>query len=158
VIETLTFAQAVWLFCPAFVLHVLEEWPRFTGWARLHASARFTQRDYNVIHAAGVAMSLLAALIVSRFPNRPVVFIFFAFVFTPAALFNTLFHLGASVLTRSYCPGAITAVAIYLPLFAVITTLAYREGLLGMGALIATLVLAGGFHAWEVGHNVFKAW
>src|SRR5215467_5133397 len=69
VIETLTFAQAVWLFCPAFVLHLLEEWPRFTGWARLHASARFTQRDYNVIHAAGVAMSLLAALIVSRFPN-----------------------------------------------------------------------------------------
>jgi len=51
-----------------------------------------------------------------------------------------------------------SAVAIYLPLFAVITALAYGEGLLGMGALIATLVLAGVFHAWEVGHNVFKAW
>jgi hypothetical protein len=105
----------------------------------------------------GIAVSLLAALIVSRFPSRPVVFIFFAFVFTPAVLFNTLFHVGASVLTRSYDPGAITAVAIYLPLFAVITALAYGEGLLGMGALIATLVLAGVFHAWEVGHNVFKA-
>ncbi len=83
----------------------------------------------------GIAVSLLAALIVSRFPSRPVVFIFFAFVFTPAVLFNTLFHVGASVLTRSYDPGAITAVAIYLPLFAVITALAYGEGLLGMGAL-----------------------
>jgi uncharacterized protein with HXXEE motif len=158
VIEKLTFAQAVWLFCPAFVLHVLEEWPRFTGWARLHGSVRFTQRDYNVIHAAGIAASLLAALIVSRFPNRSVVFIFFAFVFTPAVLFNTLFHVGASVWTRSYCPGAITAVVIYPPLFTAITALAYREGLLDMGALIATLVLAGVFHAWEVGHNVFKAW
>jgi len=152
VIERLTFVQAVWLFCSAFVLHILEEWPRLTGWARLHACERFTQRDYNVIHATGVAVSLLGALIVSRFQNRFVVFIFFAFVFTPAVLFNTLFHVGASVLARSYCPAAITAVAIYLPLFAVITTLAYREGLL------ATLVLAGVFHAWEVGHNVFKVW
>jgi hypothetical protein len=40
----------------------------------------------------------------------------------------------------------------------VITALAYREGLLDMGALIAILVLAGVFHAWEVGHNVFKVW
>ena len=140
------------------MLHVLEEWPRFTGWARLHASARFTQRDYNVIHSAGIAVSLLAALIVSRFPNRPVVFIFFAFVFTPAVVFNTLFHVDASVLTRSYCPGAISAVAIYLPLFAVTTALAYREGLLGMGALIATLVLAGVLSRLGSRHNVFKAW
>jgi len=121
--DRLTFRRAVWLFCPAFVLHAREERPRFTGWARRHASVRFTQRDYSVIHATEFAASLLAALIVSRFPNRPVVFIFFAFVFTPAVLFNTLFHASASVLTRSYCPGAIAAVAIYLPLFAVITAL-----------------------------------
>jgi len=94
VIDNLTFTQAVWLFCPAFVLHLLEEWPRFTGWARLHASARFTQRDYNVIHAAGI---------------------------------GALFHVAASVLTRSYCPGAITPVAIHLPLFAVITALPCRK-------------------------------
>ena len=145
------------MFCPAFVLHVLEEWPRFTGWARLHASAR-SRSAITVCYATGIAVSLLSALIVSQFPNRHVVFIFFAFVFTPAVLFNTLFHICASVLTRSYCPGAITAVAIYLPLFAMLTALAYREGLRDMGALIATLVLAGVFHAGEVGHNVFKAW
>jgi hypothetical protein len=52
VIETLTFAQAVWLFWPAFALHVLEEWSHFTGWVKLHVSVRFTQRDYNVIHVA----------------------------------------------------------------------------------------------------------
>ena len=52
-IDCLTFSKAVWLFCPAFVLHVMEEWPRFTGWARLHASVQFTQSDYNLIHVAG---------------------------------------------------------------------------------------------------------
>ena len=157
-INSLTFSKAVWLFCPAFVLHVLEEWPRFTGWARLHASIQFTQRRYNSIHAAGIAASLLAAVTVSRFPNRLIVFVFFAFIFTPAALFNTLFHVGASVLTRSYCPGLITAVVIYLPLFGVVTKLACKEGLLSIPMLVGTLVLAGSFHVWEVGHNVFKAW
>ena len=30
----------------AFGLHVLEEAPGFTGWARRHASERYTQRDF----------------------------------------------------------------------------------------------------------------
>jgi hypothetical protein len=62
------------------------------------------------------------------------------------------------VLTRSYCPGMITAAVIYLPLFALITDLAHKEGLLSFGSLLVTLVIAGGFHTWEVGHNVFKVW
>ena len=157
-IPSLSLEKAVWLFCPAFALHVLEEWPRFTGWAKRYASPRYTQRDYNVIHTAGVAASLLAALIVWRFPNRPVTFMSFAFVFARSVLFNAFFHVGASVLTRSYCPGMITAVVIYLPLFALIADLAYQEGLLDVGSLLVTLAIAGVFHIWEVGHNVFKAW
>jgi uncharacterized protein with HXXEE motif len=47
-----------------------------------------------------------------------------------------VFHVGASVFTRSYCPGMITAVVIYLPLFALITDLAHKEGLLGIGNLL----------------------
>jgi hypothetical protein len=39
VIDDLTFTQAVWLFCPAFVLHVLEEWPRFS-WAQTVRSSQ----------------------------------------------------------------------------------------------------------------------
>lgn len=157
-IGNLSFGHAVWLFCPAFALHVLEEWPRFTGWAQRHASPRFTQRDYNSIHSAGIAASALAAFLVSRFQNQVIVFLFFAFVFTPAVLFNTIFHTCASLFTRSYCPGVITALTIYIPLFVLITKLALSEGFLSVSTLIATLVLAVGFHTWEVGHNVFKAW
>jgi len=157
-VEALTFRQAVWLFCPAFMLHVIEEWPRLTGWAKRHASNQFTQRDYNSIHVAGIIGSILAALIVFWFPNRTVSFLFFAFVFTPSVFFNTLFHVGASILTRTYCPGVITAVTIYLPLFALVSELAYKEGLLSVGSVIATLLVGGVFHTWEVGHNVFKAW
>ena len=157
-IDGFTFRQAVWLFPPAFLLHVVEEWPRFTRWAQAHASEQFTQRDYNTIHIAGVCASLLGAALVWRFPNPWMVSVFFAFIFVPGVFFNALFHAGASMLTRTYCPGVITAVLIYLPLSILLTGLGYAEDLLGPFTLAASLLIAGLFHTWEVGHNVFKTW
>jgi len=158
VLDALPFRDAVWLFCPAFVLHVIEEWPRFTRWAQTHASEQFTRRQYNTIHIAGIAASLVTVTVVWFFPNRFVVFLFFTFAFAPSAFFNTLFHAGASVLTKTYCPGIITAIAIHLPLFFIVAQRACTEGLLTSGALVVSLSMAGAFHTWEVGHNVFKAW
>jgi hypothetical protein len=153
-----TFHDAVWLFPPAFTLHVCEEWPRFTAWARQHASPRFTQRDYDNINLAGIVSSVVFAAIVWRFPNRAIVFLFFTFVFAPGTLFNALFHAGATVLKRQYCPGVITALAIYLPLFLFTSRLAWREQLLAPSSFAVALLVAVAFHMWEVGHNVFKAW
>lgn len=157
-VDGFTFRQAVWLFPPAFLLHVVEEWPQFTRWAQTHASKQFTQRDYNTLHIAGLCASLHSAALVWRFPNPWIVFGFFAFMFAPGVFFNALFHAGASMLTRTYCPGVITAVLIYLPLSILLTELAYSEGVLGPFTLVASLLMAGLFHTWEVGHNVFKAW
>lgn len=70
ILSRVTFQDAIWLFPPAFALHVLEEWPRFTSWARRNASPLFTQRDYNTIHVAGIIASILFTVIVSGFPNR----------------------------------------------------------------------------------------
>ena len=86
------------------------------------------------------------------------VFLFFAFVLTPASLFNTLFHAGASLLTRTYCPGVFTALFVYFPLFESLGRLAHKEGLLDVESSLAVLLIAGVFHAWEVGYNVFKLW
>ena len=37
ILSKVTFRDAIWLFPPAFALHVLEEWPRFTSsWAKRH--------------------------------------------------------------------------------------------------------------------------
>ena len=154
----MTFRDAVWLFPAAFLLHVFEEWPRFTNWAKRYASDLFTQRDYDTIHLAGIIASFAFAAIVWRFPDRVVVFVFFAFVFAPGLFFNTLFHAGATLITREYCPGVVTALTLYLPVFFFVSRLAWRENLLDAATLTASLVIAGAFHAWEVGHNVFKAW
>jgi hypothetical protein len=154
----MTFRDAVWLFPAAFVLHVLEEWPRFTHWAKRYASDLFTQRDYDVIHLAGIVIAIAFTSIVWRFPNRWVAFVFFAFVFAPSVFFNTLFHAGATIFTREYCPGVITALILYLPVFFFVSRLAWRENLLDLRTLTAGVVIAGTLHTWEVGHNVFNAW
>jgi hypothetical protein len=128
-LSKVTFRAAIWLFPPAFMLHVLEEWPRFTNWARRYASPLFTQQDYNAIHIAGIVGSFFFTIVVCTFPNRAVVFVFFAFIFAPTLFFNTLFHAGATVVTREYCPGVITALTLYLPIFFFVSRLAWRESL-----------------------------
>jgi hypothetical protein len=153
-----SFRHAVWLFPAAFMLHVIEERPAFTRWARKHASELFTQRDYDRIHFAGIVSAVVLAALVSYFPNAVVVFIFFAFILTPGLFFNTFFHAGASLITHDYCPGVVTAVTLYLPVFFFISHLAWRESLLNAATLPLALVVAAAFHTWEVGHNVFKAW
>jgi hypothetical protein len=154
----LSFRQAVWLFPLAFTLHVLEEVRQFTAWASRYASPQFTFQGYLKIHIAGIIIAFVAAAVIWFFPNKAVVFIFFTFIFTPGILYNTLFHFGATAWFGAYCPGLLTALILYLPLYYTVSTLAYREGLLSNKVGLISFVIAGVFHAAEVGHNVFKAW
>jgi hypothetical protein len=136
----------------------VEEWPRFTAWTTRYASDRYTAGEYRLIHLTGIAGSLLAALVLARVPNRALTFLVFAFVVLPALVWNVLFHAGATIVFQAYCPGVITALALYPPVAAVVGALAVREGRLSLAAGAGALVLGGIFHLWEVGHDVFKAW
>ena len=129
-LASLNFRQAVWLFPIAYTLHVLEELPLFTSWARRYASPAFTMRDYLVIHMTGIVVAFVAPLVINRFPHRAI-FGFFAFIFTPAVCFNILFHTGATVAFGAYSPGLLTAVTLYPPVLYMVSRQALREGLLG---------------------------
>ncbi|HEU5235657.1 MAG TPA: HXXEE domain-containing protein [Pyrinomonadaceae bacterium] len=157
-LASLNFRQAVWLFPIAYTLHVLEELPQFTNWARRYASAGFTMRDYLAIHLSGIVVAFIASLVIRWFPNRAVIFVFFTLIFTPAVCFNILFHAGATAAFGAYCPGLLTALTLYPPLFYVISRRAFREGLLTNRVAVVSFALAGLFHAADVSHNVFKVW
>jgi Protein of unknown function with HXXEE motif len=92
------------------------------------------------------------------FSYRSLVFLFFAFMLLPAMLWNIGFHISATVRYRTYCPGVMTAVLLYPPVIYLLTQSAWREGLLSTHTWVAAVLIAGVFHTWEVGHNVFKAW
>ena len=86
------------------------------------------------------------------------VFGFFAFVLGPGISCNALFHAGATVLSRIYCPGVHSGTFVYVPLSVLLAVLGVRDGLLAERSLLVALIVAAGFHTIEVGHNVFRRW
>jgi hypothetical protein len=80
------------------------------------------------------------------------------FIFTPAVCFNIVFHAGATAVFGVYCPGLLTALTLYPPLFYVVSRLAFREHLLTNRLALVSFAIAGAFHTADVSHNVFKLW
>jgi len=63
------------MFVGAFALHVLEEAPGFTAWARRYASERYTQRDFVRNNALGLGITGAATYVLARSSRRRGVFL-----------------------------------------------------------------------------------
>jgi hypothetical protein len=149
-----SFRQAAGIFPILLALHFAEEAPRFAAWAWKFASPRYTRVHWAKIHGLGLVWGVVATAVVALFANSYVVFLFLALCAGPMA-FNAVFHAGATAYFRAYCPGVITAVAIF-PLFVwYLAHLALRDGLLSPTAALVALLLAGPLHAIDVASTVF---
>jgi hypothetical protein len=151
-----TFQTAMLFFPIAVTVHVLEELPGFTLWTRRYINPRFTRQHYVKVHIASIGLAILTGAVLWFLPTRPLVLAFFTLIVTPGLFWNTAFHAGASVAYRSYSPGLITALGLYLPLFATLSGLAIAEGLISSGFWLLSTCLAGCIHMVEVRHNVFR--
>ena len=80
-------------------------------WARQYASSTYSDREYLITHAVALASALVAAVILAHSPRDWMVFAFFALAFGPGVFCNALFHIGATMWFRAYCPGAVTGFA-----------------------------------------------
>lgn len=158
-VQHLSFNSAILVFPVAVVVHVLEEWPRFPRWARRFASPRYSDREYALTHALAVLGAVIAVAILRAFPAHCLLSAaFFAIVFGPGVFWNAWFHAGATVLTRTYCPGVVTGLAVYLPLSILLIVLAVRDGLVTPRFLFIAFGIGALVHIVEVGHTVFKRW
>jgi len=99
----LPFHQAVWLFPLATALHFLEEAPHFADWASKYALHDYTHQRWRRIHGLGMVFAIAFCALASIFPNRYVVFLFFALCLSESVL-NSLFHVGATAFSGVYCP------------------------------------------------------
>ena len=79
----MSFGQALVLFPLAQALHVFEEWPGLPRWARRFASSKYSDREYIITHVLAILFAIGSVLLVRTFPNRWMVFGFFAFAFGP---------------------------------------------------------------------------
>ena len=153
-LTNLQFHQVIWLFPAAMAFHFLEEAPGFANWAQKYASPKFTQSRWNRIHAVGLAYACAFTGIVSRYPNRLTVFLFFAFCFSESVM-NSVFHFGVSLRFHSYSPGLIGALCLYSPVFWLVTRSAWRQGLLTPVLFMVAILTAAVVHAIDVSSSVF---
>ena len=144
----------MWTFPAVFALHVLEEAPAFTEWARRHASERYTSDDFIRVNALGLALTTGTTLLVVRVPSRRLFLAHYAAVVTQQALFNPVFHAGTTVAFRSYSPGLLTSL-LFVPLWWRLTRLGLRRGLLTRSGVLGASAVGGLVHGSAVARQVF---
>jgi hypothetical protein len=106
-------AALLWLFVPAYMTHVVEEWfGGFTTWAARFAGRPIPGDAFLVIN--GIALLLLIAAI--RASSRDQASGWMAIAIATIALVNTASHLAGAIYTQSYSPGLVSAVILYVPL------------------------------------------
>jgi hypothetical protein len=142
-----------WALLAAAILHILEEFVlpgEFSAWYRRYRSdaSRITPRFLVIVNAA----LLVACLNVALLGRNP---IGVAYWLTMAALMcsNGCWHVWASFKSRSYSPGVVTGLAVYVPLAAY----GYRQFLRNGEASIPTAALAfligGSYHLWSAAYH-----
>ena len=140
----------LWLPIVAVVAHVIEEfvWPGgFVQWYRNYPpgfSATVSVRFLVIVNFVFAALALLPPVLGSTDLG-------FAWWVVVAAIagMNGLFHLFASFQTRSYSPGLVTGLVLYLPLAGFGGTQLHRQGLVSGGTLMQAVLLAVGYQVWS---------
>jgi hypothetical protein len=151
-----TLAAPAHLFAGSLVVHVLEEAPGFTSWARAHASARYTQRDFIRNNALGLALTGAATwTLLLRPPGRASFFACYSTIVTQQALFNTAFHLSTAAAWRTYSPGLVSSIALFLPSWWRLTNRALEARLISKRGVLAGAAIGGAIHAAVVARQVF---
>jgi hypothetical protein len=135
-------------------VHVAEEAPGFTAWARRNASARYTQRDFVHNNLLGLASTIAVTTLVTRGRSRALDLAYYTLVVTQQAVFNAVFHATATVTFGEYSPGLVTSI-LNVSLWLRLTRAAISERRLTTRDVVACTAVAGVVHAGVVARQVF---
>ena len=150
-----SFRRTAWTFPAAYLVHVAEEAPGFTAWARRNASERYTQTDFVRNNALGFVSTIAATVAITRSKERRALGLaYYSLVVTQQAVFNALFHVGTTLAYREYSPGVVTSV-LTVPLWWRLTRAALAEHRLSQRDVIAYTLVAGIVHAAVVARQVY---
>jgi len=106
-------AGLLWLFVPAYLIHLAEEWfGGFPAWVALIVERPVPETAFVAINA----VALMLVIIGLRAATQAEANGWIAVAVATIVLVNTFFHLVGAALTSSYSPGVISAVVLYVPL------------------------------------------
>ena len=139
---------ALWSFPAAYALHVAEEAPGFTEWARRHASPQYTKRDFIRINVSGFVTTVATTALAARGGRRA--FTAHHASVTQQAVWNPVFH----AVTKA--PGLASAAGAVLPAWAALPAIGLRRGLLSRRGVAWAVALGAPAHAAAVWSTVYR--
>lgn len=138
-----------WLPFTVVALHLIEEfaWPGgFGDWYRAYApegAASVTAPYLVKINALFVAMTVVAGVL---YPSRYGVAVWLVVASIAAA--NGVFHLAATIRSRTYSPGLITGLLLYIPLAAYGFTAFFAQGLASRSTMAQAALIGPAYHLY----------
>lgn len=107
-------ARWVWLFPATYLVHIAEEYwagEQFFNWFSRVAEASLTANEFLGLNGVGLVAMTLATGVAAKRQYAVVVL-----VLSTVVLINAVLHAALSLLTRSYSPGAVSGMVLWLPL------------------------------------------
>ena len=135
-----------------FVLHVVEEAPRFVAWFNSLVTPGITQRLFLSVNAFALTITLCVAVLVAitREPAAGLVGVAWVGFLMGA---NGLFHIVGTIALGRYCPGVVTGTLLYLPVSMLFSRAVVHE--LGVRPVTAGVVaLLGGIPMYIHGYLI----
>lgn len=103
----------LWLFVPAYLAHLAEEWwAGFPEWIAAFTGRPLPGEAFLAINAAALILLFAATMAATRRESAGWLAVAIATVFT----LNAVLHLLGAFASASYSPGMVTGVVLYVPL------------------------------------------
>ncbi len=149
------------LLAPLFLIcHVIEEAPGFVQWINAHIEPDITTETFLMVNMTGLIITLVIVGIIKMSPSvsSHIVAIAWLSFLMPA---NALIHIGGCVIDRSYAPGVVTAIVLYIPYYFFLLMKIKRNGMVDLSWMIgavaagATPMLIHGYRILFLGSRLF---
>lgn len=123
-----------------FVLHVLEEGPKFVPWFNRLVEPDITEAAFLRVNGTAFVITVVLAAVLFATREPAVAVLDLAWVGF-LMLANALLHVAATVVHRTYSPGVVTAVLLYLPYFAVLFAVVRKRLRVPLSVAVVATVL-----------------
>lgn len=140
VLSTNHLSRILLLAPPIFICHFLEEAPGFVAWFNAHVTRGITSELFWMVNFSGLAITVLAVGMYWASRSSFTLCLVVAW-FSFLMLANALLHIVGSIIDKSYVPGVITALLLYLPYYFYVMAKIFKTGQLRASLMFGAAVL-----------------
>ena len=141
----------LWILIVAYAAHIMEEYfLDWKGWAGRMSGLDMSWTEFFVANSAVIVLGFCCASVCFECPM-------FSYLFAGLALVNALTaHIGSSIVKRTFSPGLLTSIFLFLPLSIWAYSVAWQKGILDLP--FAAFTILGGLiiQIFPVGLQLLK--